>query len=118
MLGHLFQDRRILVAVDEHAISRELCTEIMQVGGSILGPIWSMDDLLDFTIHINRIDGAVLSVNLDGEPTFAAANHLLRRGIRFVFIKGHNPSKIPDHFDAVVQMRAPLSAHEIMISLV
>ncbi|WP_143747850.1 response regulator [Mesorhizobium temperatum] len=99
----------------------DLSDALVKEGANFIQPADTIEDTLDVIMSSSSIDGAVLGVNLQGEVTFAAAEHLVRRQIPFVFLVGHNSSDIPDSFKNVDRCEKPLDiAHliEVIDSLI
>ncbi len=59
------------------------------------------------------IDGAILDVNLAGEPSYAVAEQLRRRGIPFVFASGYDPASLRADFRDVGMLRKPYMQHDV-----
>ena len=71
---HPLQDRRILVVEDESLLMHELAVRLEDVGAVVLGPYASADRALEFLDSKQRIDLAILDLNLNGEPADAVAD--------------------------------------------
>ncbi|MCV3211894.1 response regulator [Mesorhizobium sp. YC-39] len=85
----------ILIAEDDYTLASDLRDAFVKVGASVIHPSYTIEDTLDVIMSSSPIDGAILSVNLQGEATFVAAEHLLRRQIPFLFLESLNSSDIP-----------------------
>lgn len=73
----------ILIAEDNYTLASDLRDAFIKGGANVIHPSNTVEDTLDVIMSSSSIDGAVLSVNLQGEATFAAAEHLVRRQIPF-----------------------------------
>lgn len=104
---------RILVVEDEFLIADELATELADAGAVVLGPAGSIDRALALIEAEGRIDGAILDVNLGGEPVFPAAERLRARGVPFLFTTGYDGSAIPERFRDVVRCEKPIGIWRI-----
>ena len=74
---------RILLVEDEVLVALNMETELADVGAAIVGPAFSLDDglgLLD-----ERIDAAVLDINLGDRQVWPLARALEDRSIPFLF---------------------------------
>lgn len=61
---------------------------VEELGYQVVGPAHRLADALTLAER-ETIDGAVLDVNLNDEPSFPVADLLLSRGIPFVFATGY-----------------------------
>ncbi|WP_134681775.1 response regulator [Paracoccus ravus] len=93
---------RILVVEDEYLLAAELCHELAEASAVILGPVGSLAGAIDLIHAEERIDGAVLDINLRGEMVFPAADLLTQRDVPMLFTTGYDPSIIPPRFAHVV----------------
>ncbi|RAZ72956.1 response regulator [Mesorhizobium atlanticum] len=93
--------RYILIAEDNNSVAVSLGEAFGAQGAKVLYPFATIEDVLDLIMSSQPIDAAVLSLTLQGEETFVAAENLVRRHIPFVFLKGHNAPEIPGHFEGV-----------------
>src|SRR4051812_8922922 len=93
--------RIFLVVEDEHAIADELAQALQRSGADVLGPISTLNGALAVLEVIKRIDGAVLDINLHGEPVYALAGALELRGVPYIFSTGRDESSIPTEYREV-----------------
>ncbi|MER8401444.1 response regulator [Mesorhizobium sp. M1348] len=91
----------IFIAEDDYRLASDLRDAFVKVGANVIHPCDTIEDTLDVIMSSSSIDGAVLSVNLQGEATFAAAEHLVRRQIPFVFLTCLNSSDCPDSLKGI-----------------
>lgn len=80
--------RRILVAEDEVLIADELSAELEASGALVLGPYRRVAEALACIEREERIDGAILDIDLGGEEVFPVATALRDQGVPFVFATG------------------------------
>ena len=64
----LLTGRRLLVVEDEFYLAEDLARDLAARGAVVIGPVPSVDDALDLVEDTEHIDGAVLDLNLQGEP--------------------------------------------------
>lgn len=65
--------RRLLVVEDEYMIAAELARALEDRGANVIGPVGSIEDALELLGTEDRIDGAVLDINLRGERAYPSA---------------------------------------------
>jgi DNA-binding response OmpR family regulator len=81
--------RRFLIVEDEFMIAMILKDYLADIG---LDAPWQADnvsDAVDIIINNPDIDGAILDINLRGEPVRPVADALKVRGVPFCFITGY-----------------------------
>lgn len=84
---------RILIVEDVWMIAMGLRMELERIGYEVVGPVGRLGDGLKL-IEFESIDGALLDINLDGEPVFPLAEALERRGIPYLFLTGYDEASL------------------------
>ena len=82
--------QRILLVEDEYFIVDDMVRTFKACGAEVVGPVASVDGALDLIAATERLDGAVLDVNLQGEMAYPVADALVARGVPFVFATGYD----------------------------
>src|SRR5438309_716085 len=78
--------RRFLVVEDEYVIAADLAVCLQALGIEVAGPAASVAEALTLLESDgDRLDGAVLDINLGNERVYPVADVLRGRGIPFVF---------------------------------
>ena len=108
-----FAGRHVLVVEDDFFIADDLVASLEAVGATIVGPVASVRDAMDLIGRGERLDGAVLDINLQGEMAFPVADALKARAISFVFATGYDPSIVPARFAGVVTCEKPFDADKV-----
>ena len=85
----------MLLVEDEALIAMDLAVELEGAGLRVVGPSGSLAHGLEL-VDGNRVDVALLDINLRGERVFAIADALLERGVPMVFLSGENESSLPE----------------------
>lgn len=80
--------RRILVVEDEMLIAMMLEDLLIELGCEVVGPVSTVAGGLKLAAE-ERLDGAVLDVNLGQERAFPIADALRAAGVPFVFVTGY-----------------------------
>jgi CheY-like chemotaxis protein len=104
--------RRVFVVEDEALVSMLLQDMLADVGCVVVGAASRVKDALDRATSL-PFDVAILDVNLNGEQTFAVADALDSRGIRFLFSTGYAAAALPDRFQAAPVLRKPFAIHDL-----
>jgi CheY-like chemotaxis protein len=109
--------RSILVVEDDYLVAR-LLSELLEVwGATVIGPAATIELALALLAETERIDLAVVDVNLRGATGFAVADALLTRGVPFIFTTGYETSAIPERYHAVAVLQKPFRQAEIAKAL-
>ena len=94
----MMQDRtlaglRVLVVEDEVMVAL-LVEDLLQSSGcDVVGPVGTVAEALDLLAR-ERIDGAVLDVNLGSDRVYPVADALRQLAVPFVFVTGYGRSGI------------------------
>jgi CheY-like chemotaxis protein len=103
--------RRLLVVEDEYLIAASLARELEGRGAAVVGPAGSVRDALALVeAEGDRLDGAVLDINLRDERVYPVADALAARGVPFVFLTGYDARAIPDAYAGVPRCEKPVSS--------
>ncbi len=117
MVDRIFDSRRILVVEDEYLLAEELTMELTDRGATVLGPTPSVRAALDLIEGEGRVDGAILDVNLGGEPAYLVADALFDRSVPIVFTTGYDAAALPDRFRDVPRCEKPINIMRIAAAL-
>jgi CheY-like chemotaxis protein len=109
--------RSILVVEDEYLLADDLRRDLEAAGAHVLGPVASVPEALAILSGAERVDAAVLDVNLAGETVFPLAETLRRRGVPFVFATGYEPWALPPDFARVPRCDKPLDVGQLLRAL-
>ena len=107
MSGSL-HNRRILIVEDENLLMHELAMRLEDAGAVVLGPCASADCALGCLDSKQKVDIAVLDLNLNGEPVDAVADALQARGIPFVITSGYDTDDTEDRYRGVPHFGKPV----------
>jgi CheY-like chemotaxis protein len=109
--------RPILVVEDDYLVARLLC-ELLEVwGATIVGPAATIERALAVLAETERVELAVVDVNLRGATGFAVADALLARGVPFIFTTGYETSAIPERYHDITVLQKPFRQAEIAKAL-
>ncbi len=111
------RDCRVLVVEDEYFIADEISRALESDGAKVLGPIATLKDALAFVADDNKIDAAILDVNLQGQMVFPLADDLQSRGVPFVFATGYDLSIMPSRYRSVPHFEKPFSFEKLINAL-
>ena len=86
---------RTLVVEDSFLLGLQMKTDLEQLGMSVIGPVPNVRAAID-AIDQQKVDAAILDINLGKENSFPVAHALKERGIPFVFITGYDDLILDD----------------------
>ncbi|WP_119462450.1 response regulator [Rhodospirillaceae bacterium SYSU D60014] len=89
--------RRVLIVEDQAILAFEVQALLQQLGCEVIGPVGTLEQALD-AARTEQLDGAILDVNLDGEPAYLVADILLARQVPVLFATGYGIESLPDRF--------------------
>ncbi|GGE90376.1 response regulator [Sphingomonas prati] len=104
----------ILVVEDEYLLAEELSAALAAESVQVVGPAATVEQGTAFLRDTPRLNGAILDVNLRGEPVFDLADMLAEQGVPFMFTTGYDASIIPDRFTHVARYEKPLRMSQII----
>lgn len=110
--------RRVLVVEDEYMIAEEVVAELSDAGAETLGPVPSVGDAMHLIAAQDRIDGALLDVNLGSEAIWPVVNLLLERGVPLVLATGYDASAIPPAYAHLPRCEKPASGKDLVQAIV
>ncbi|HWJ73106.1 MAG TPA: response regulator [Kaistia sp.] len=106
----LLSGLHILIVEDDDLIAFDLAENFARAAAIVLGPVGTVEGALRVIAEAERLDAAVVDVNLFGELAFPVADMLLERGIPFVFATGLEASEIPLRYAAIGHCAKPVAA--------
>jgi CheY-like chemotaxis protein len=100
---------RILVVEDEYFIADDMAKALEKLGAEVVGPVPRRDKALALLSSDEKIDAAILDINLQGEEAFPVADALVERRIPFVFTTGYAPSSVPPAYGQIPRWEKPFN---------
>lgn len=113
----VLEDCRILVVEDEYLLAEELRVELTEAGAEVVGPVPTVERALRLLEDERDVHGAILDVNLGGEPVFSLADTLIGRGVPVVFATGYDISALPSRFADVPCCGKPIDRSRIALAM-
>ena len=109
--------RRVLVVEDQFFLADDLAQAVAQLGAEVIGPVPTREEALDLLSTGERIDLAVLDINLQGESVFPVADTLLEQGVPFLFATGYDQTAIPLQYQQVPRWEKPFAPEALAQAL-
>ena len=98
---------RVMIVEDEALVAMALRESLDELGFSVLGPFSRISEAM-VALRNNRIDAAVLDVNLGGELIYPLADVLAADHVPFVFITGYGAEEIEPRYARVPVLQKPI----------
>ena len=109
------KSRRFLVVEDDYLIAADLAAFLEAQGIEVVGPAASVNEALALLeSDSDRLDGAVLDVNLQDDRVYPVADVLRSLGVPFVFTTGYDACAIPKSYADVPRCEKPVDEHQLM----
>jgi DNA-binding response OmpR family regulator len=107
---------RVLVVEDEFLIALELSGIVERAGYSVVGPAESVDATRK-VLAKQKVDLALLDINLGGELVFPIAEYLEAIGLPYIFVTGNSPSSLPAEYRHRPLVQKPYNS-ELLLALI
>jgi PAS domain S-box-containing protein len=98
---------RILVVEDEALVAIAIREALEEQGYSVIGPCNRITDAMVALRH-NRVDAAVLDVNLGDDSVYPLADMLVAERIPFIFVTGYGSEELDRRFLTVPILQKPI----------
>lgn len=109
--------RRILVVEDDFFVADSLALYLRALGADVAGPAPTVEAALDLIGGAERLDGAVLDIQLRGKLVYGVADALTARGVHFVFATGYGPDAIPKRYNDAPRYTKPVEGERLVCLL-
>ncbi|HEX8572432.1 MAG TPA: response regulator [Allosphingosinicella sp.] len=104
---------RILIVEDEYYLAEDLAGVLKGAGAEVVGPVGSLRQA-EAPVAAGGLDGALIDMNLRGEPAFDLAERLKDAGIPFVIVSGYSREALPPSLAEAPRLEKPVdSAHAV-----
>lgn len=102
----------ILVVEDDYYLAMDAQSWLEKAGAHVVGPFAKADEAMA-QVALERVDAALLDVNLGSGPAFDLARALQERRIPFAFLTGYDQSVIPAELQSVPRLEKPVATEEV-----
>src|ERR1051325_10372123 len=110
------QGKAILLVEDEFLLALQLEELVQSRGGIVRGAYRRLEDAMQ-AAQREDFDFAILDINLSGTMVYPLADHLLARGIPFLFLTGYSLSNLPERFHPVTRLGKPCDPEQFIATL-
>lgn len=105
--------RRILVVEDEFLLAAHIGSVLEDEGLEVVGPVGTLAEALKLA-RDEKLDGALLDLNLDGGRVDDVAEILDRRHVPFIFVTGFGRDDLPPGFRESIIVSKPFNDKELL----
>jgi CheY-like chemotaxis protein len=98
--------RRILLVEDEFLVATLIEEDLRSAGCSVIGPFARLEPAMA-AVKRERIDMAVLDINLNGVMSYPLADELAARRIPLMFLSGYVTMNLPERFRTMPRLSKP-----------
>lgn len=112
--GQTLSGLRVLVVEDSLLVAETIAEMLESEGCEVVGPVGRLGRALPIARE-ERLDGAVLDVNLAGELSFPLAEALQGRGVPFIFLTGYGDvPDMPAEFRGRPRVGKPFNSRDLI----
>jgi DNA-binding response OmpR family regulator len=104
---------RILVVEDESMIALYIAELLEDHGFKVVGPVATLSDAIILATR-EKLDGALLDVNIVGGRVDNVAEILNRRGVPFIFVTANGRDNLPERFINATLVEKPFNASDLI----
>jgi DNA-binding response OmpR family regulator len=108
---------RVLVAEDEYFIARDIARWLHEFGAEVVGPVPTWDDVQLILSTRERLDAAILDINLKDEMVFSMVEALRARGIPVLFATGYDQTVVPAQYQDIPRWEKPFDPQALVKAL-
>ena len=107
---------RVLLVEDEMLLAMSFEDMLAELGCEVIGPIGRVAEAVVLA-GSERLDGALLDVNVGGVEIYPVARELADRGIPFVFISGYTAQNLPPEWSNRPTLQKPFQSSDLARSM-
>jgi len=100
--------RRVLLVEDDYFLAEEMCCILDAAGAEIVGPAGRVEEAISLINEADRLDAAMLDVNLHDVTVTPVADLLRERGVPFCFTTGYDQAAVPERHADVCRLEKPV----------
>ena len=103
---------RILIVEDEYYLAADLAEALTSRGAEIVGPVGTLEEA-EKALDTEKIDRAVLDVNLRGRMSYPIADRLDAAGIPYVIATGYSAGSLPEGLRGKPRIEKPFRPEQV-----
>jgi DNA-binding response OmpR family regulator len=102
----------VLIVEDEWLIADQIAEALRDDGFGIVGPVGQVAAALDL-LKTERINVALIDININGDRTFQLADALANASIPFAFLSGYSRADLPPNLRDRPLLQKPVNANAV-----
>ena len=106
----------VLVVEDYYYQARDCCEWLRDAGAIVAGPVGDAVDAKEI-LDRQRVDAAVVDINLGQGPDFQLASQLTDKGVPFIFATGYDENAIPAEFEQALRLEKPFDSQALIAAV-
>lgn len=103
---------RILVVEDEFFVAMEIKAILTDAGCDVIGPASRLPKASRLARE-ERLDGAILDINIDGQKINPVARELRERGVPIILLTGYGAASVEEDLRSECRLDKPFDAEEL-----
>lgn len=111
---------RVLVVEDNPILACDIDDALRESGVDVVGPALDLESglaLVSEDTLEDTLDGAILDIDIGGQPVWPIARRLKGCGVPFVFVSGDCALGLPSDFSDAVCLDKPAATEAILTSV-
>jgi DNA-binding response OmpR family regulator len=114
--GTPLQGSRVLVLEDEFFLADDLARALRDAGAEPVGPVSTIGQAEELVAR-ERVDAAILDVNLHGEMASDFIERLAKTEMPCLIVSGYGEDALPEAVANVARVEKPVSPTVVVLSL-
>lgn len=112
------QGLSILLVEDEYLIAADIETTLARRGATIVGLAPTVADAMVAIDQTERLDCAVLDINLGSETSYPIGEALSVRNVPVIFVTGYESLLLPAAFASFPRLNKPFNANILVNTII
>jgi two-component sensor histidine kinase/DNA-binding response OmpR family regulator len=104
--------RRVLLVEDEALVAMMMNDLLEELDFAVVGPKQNLDEALS-AVKSERLDAAILDVNVAGQTVYPVAAVLSARGVPFAFVTGYDSTGIDPRYAGIPVLQKPVDRERL-----
>ena len=106
----------VLIVEDDYYLASDEKAALESAGARVIGPCGDAAVAAGLAVS-ERVDCAVVDVNLGEGPSFALARTLQEQGVPFVFVTGYDQALIPSGLEVAQRLEKPIRDGDLVAAV-
>lgn len=112
-MSDALENKHVLIVEDEYFIASDLKKSLAAKGAHIVGPVGDLVGGLRLA-DSERVDAAILDVNLGGSNSYPLADRLAEREVPHMFVTGYDGWSMPEQYQHTPRISKPFCVTQVI----